>query len=433
MAGATAVSADDFADRKVNNWHQWRGPLANGVAPVADPPTTWSERENIRWKVPIEGRGNATPIIWEDRVFVLTTVDTGRVDPDFAKPQDQPEREFGIVFPNTFHRFDVLCLDRQTGRELWRRTAAEMVPPEGHHSDNTFASSSPTTDGERLYAWFGAAGCCCSYDLSGDLLWKRDLGSAETRKSFGEGSSPVVHGGRLIITRDQEGPSYLVVLSALTGDELWRAERDEPSAWATPLVVEQGGRTQVVTNATNRVRSYDLEDGSLLWECGGQVTNVIPSPVAWNGMVFCMSGYRGSALYAVSLGARGDVTGKDAVVWSKQQGTPYVPSPLLYEGRLYFTQSNDNILSCVAAATGDQLLERTRLPGIRSLYASPVAAAGRIYFVGRDGTTLVIEAGGGLTILATNRLDDRLDASPAVAGNEFFLRGREHLYCVAVP
>ncbi|MBX3437287.1 MAG: PQQ-like beta-propeller repeat protein [Planctomycetaceae bacterium] len=429
MVAADALPAGDLESQPAGNWHQWRGPLANGFAPGADPPLTWSEEQNIRWKISISGQGNSTPIVWQDRLFVLTTVDTGRVEGSLPQPQDQPERPFGIVFPNTFHRYEVICLDRQTGRELWRRTAVERVPHEGHHGDNSFASSSPTTDGERLYAWFGSAGCYC-YDLSGELLWSKDLGQVETRRSFGEGASPVVHDGRLILVRDQEGPSSIVVLNARTGDELWRADRDEPTAWATPYVVEHDGRTQVITNATNRSRSYDLESGELLWECGGQVTNVIPSPVVFNDRALCMSGYRGSALFAIPLDARGDVTGTQTVTWSLERGTPYVPSPLLYDGRLYFNQTNEGIFSCVDAETGRQLMERTRLPGIRALYASPVGAAGRIYLVGRDGTSLVLQAGTELNVMATNRLDDRFDASPALVGNEIFLRGKQNLYCI---
>ncbi len=422
--------ADDFADQRLTNWHQWRGPLATGVAPQADPPLTWSKRENIQWKVAIPGLGNASPIVWGDQVFVLTAVDTGQVDPNLPPPEDQPERPFGIVYPNTVHDFQVIALDRESGQVKWSHTATSRVPHEGHHGDSSFASCSPTTDGERLYAWFGSPGLFC-YDLSGNLLWQRDLGDVSTRVSFGEGSSPVVYGDRLFITRDNEGQSYIVALDTKTGEEVWRTDRDEQTSWATPLVVEHNGRTQVVTNASERVRSYDADDGALLWECSGQVGNVTPTPVTLGETVFCMSGYKGSALQAISLDARGDVTGSDHVVWSRDRGTPYIPSPLLYDGRLYYTQSNEGILSSVEAATGETLMERTRMPGIRRMYASPVAAAGRIYFVSREGSTLVIAPGRELEVLATNLLDDPIDASPAVAGNQLFLRSKQHVYCIA--
>jgi outer membrane protein assembly factor BamB len=268
------------------------------------------------------------------------------------------------------------------------------------------------------------------FDLEGKPLWQRDLGEVETRRSFGEGSSPVVHGDRVVLSRDNEGKSYIVALNAQSGEAAWQQERDEPSAWATPLVVEHEGRTQVITNASNRVRSYDLADGTLLWQCGGQVGNVTPSPVADGKNVYCMSGYRGSALLAMPLNAEGDITDSDRIVWKKDRGTPYVPSPLLYDGLLYFTQSNDAILTCLRAESGETVIDRTRLPGLRSIYSSPLGAAERVYLVGRDGVTLVVERGGEFKVLATNRLDEGIDASPAAVGKQLLLRGRKHLYCI---
>ena len=415
---------------KANSWHQWRGPDANGVSKTARPPLKWSETENVLWKVPIEGSGSTTPIVWGRKVFLLTSIDTGRIDASLPKPQDQPDRPFGIKFPNTTYSYVVLCLDRLTGDELWRRTATERIPHEGHHGDNNFASASPTTDGRRLYCWFGSAGLFC-YDLNGERLWDRDLGTVDTRRSFGEGCSPVLYDGKLVIVRDQEKQSYITVLDAGNGKTLWQIDRDEPSAWATPQVVSHDGVTQVITSATNRVRSYDLSDGRLIWECGGQVTNVIPSPVVENGVVFCMSGYRGSALYAIPLSAKGNVSGSDTIAWRKERGTPYVPSPLLYDGMLYFNQSNRAILSCLDAKTGDTIIERTRLPGLSNVYASPVGADDRIYLTGRDGRTLVLKRDRELKVLATNRLDDPIDASPALAGNQIFLRGKSYLYGIA--
>lgn len=426
-----AVAAD-FEAQKSQNWHQWRGPEASGVAPAANPPVEWSETDGIQWKVAIDGLGNSTPIIWEDRVFVLTVIDTGRVDPAKTPPADQPKRKFGIVYPNTYHQYVVLCLDRNTGDVLWRQVAAEEVPQEGHHGDNSFASASPTTDGERLYVCFGMAGLYC-YDLDGERLWKKELGPVQTRLSFGEGSSPVVYGDRLVLMRDHDGPSYLLVMDAKTGDTIWRVERDEPSGWSTPLIVERAGRTQVVTNGKNRVRSYDLANGELIWECGGQVSNVTPSPVTTESTVFCMSGYRGSALYALPYDAVGDLTGSASVRWTKSRGTPYVPSALLYDGQLYFNRSNSAVMTSLDAESGDEILEPVRLPGLRGLYASPVGAGGRVYFVGRRGTTLVLAHGNEFSVLATNRVDDDIDASPAIVGDQLFLRGKKKLYCIGGP
>lgn len=427
-----SVSAQSVGPERYDNWHQWRGPDATGSAARGNPPTTWSETENVQWKAPLEGAGSSTPIVWKDQVFVLTSINTGEVDPNATPPSDQPDRPFGIKFPNTKYRFVVLSFDRNTGEELWRQTATELVPHEGHHGDNNFASASPTTDGERLYCWFGSAGMFC-FDLQGQPLWKRNLGPVETRRNFGEGYSPVAHEGRVVINRDHEGQSSIHVLDAKTGETLWTAERDEPSAWATPLVVEHNGVTQVVTSATNRVRSYNLADGSLIWECGGQVGNVIPSPVTDGEFVYCMSGYRGSAAYAIPLSARGDITGTDQVRWSMDRGTPYVPSPLLHKGLLYFNQSNNAILTCVEAATGDVVIDRTRIDGLSNMYASPVGVEDRVYFVGRDGRATVLKHGAPYTVIAENKLDDAIDASPAIVGRQLFLRGAKHLYCLAEP
>lgn len=423
------AAESDFERLRATNWHQWRGPHANGMSSQANPPVHWDEQTNIAWKVPIPGRGSSTPIIWENQVFLLSAIQTDRVNRDLPDAEEQPDRPFGIKFPNRFFKFVVLCLHADTGELLWQRVATERIPREGHHPDNNFASASPTTDGERLYVWFGSQGLFC-YDLAGNLLWNRNYGDLPMRLSFGEGSSPIVHKDRLIITRDSDGDSYILAVHAKTGETIWRKERDEPSAWATPLVVESSGRTQVITNASNRVRSYDFETGELIWECGGQVTNVTPSPVFRNGTVFCMSGYQGKALFAIPVNSEGDLTNSDKIAWKSSRGTPYIPSPLLYQNRLYFNQSNQAIVSCVDCETGKMIIEPTRMPDLPRIYASPVGAAGRVYFVARDGTTLVMEHGDSFKAISTNRLDEDIDASPALIKNRIYLRGRKSLYCI---
>jgi outer membrane protein assembly factor BamB len=219
-------------------------------------------------------------------------------------------------------------------------------------------------------------------------------------------------------------------MGARTGETLWASDRDEISAWATPLIVEAGGRAQVITSASNRVRSYDLASGDVLWECGGQVSNVTPSPVCFEDQVICMSGYKGSSALALPLAAQGDITDTERVAWHYERDTPYVPSPLLYGDLLYFNKSNTAIWTCLDAKTGKPLLEASRLPGLSNIYASPVGAADRIYVCGRDGTTLVLKKSPALDVLATNQLDDPIDASPAICGKQLFLRGRRSLYCV---
>lgn len=421
--------AESVKHDQENYWHQWRGPEANGVSRTAKPPLEWSESKNIRWRVETPGKGNASPIVWGNKVFLLSAINTGKVDPSLPKPEDQPKRVFGITYPNTSYQFVVLCLDRESGKELWRRTATERIPHEGHHGDADFASASPTTDGQRLYCWFGSAGLYC-YDLTGKKLWERDLGNAYVGASLGEGCSPVVYDDKLVIVRDHSRQSTIEVLDAKTGDSLWKKNRNEGNAWATPRVLEHSGKKQVVTCASNLVRSYDLTNGRIIWQCRGLTGNAIPAPVVEGGVVYCMSGYKGYALLALPLSAMGDISDSDDIVWSKRQGTPYVPSPVLYDGMLFFNQSNQSILSVVDTKTGDTILERTRLQGISNIYSSPVGADGRVYICGRNGTTLVIKRAKEFKVLATNALDDRIDASPALAGKQLFLRGNKFLYCI---
>ena len=423
------ATADDVADARLQNWHQWRGPLATGVAPTGDPPIEWDSARNVKWKVEIPGHGKSTPIIWDDRVFLITAVNTGKVVEGATKPEDQPMRTFGIKFPNTLFRFVVLCLNRNTGEMLWEQSVIEELPHEGHHGDNSHASASPTTDGKFLYVSFGSRGVYC-FDLDGQLQWQKKIGKVETRLSFGEASSPVVHGDTVILNRDNETDSHILALDAQTGKTRWQAKREEVSAWATPLIIEHNGRTQVITNASRLVRSYDLETGEVLWQCGGQVANVTPSPVLFGDHVICMSGYKGSLAVSLPLDASGDITKSDRIAWRWERDTPYVPSPLLYGDRLYFNKLNNAVLTCLDAKTGQPILESVRLPSLLNIYASPVGAADRIYLTARDGTTLVLKRAATLEVLATNKLDDSIDASPAIAGKQLFLRGQRHLYCL---
>jgi outer membrane protein assembly factor BamB len=314
---------------------------------------------------------------------------------------------------------------------MWERTAAEAVPHEATHQDNgTYASSSAITDGERVYAWFDSQGMYV-YDMNGTLLWQKDLGDKKMRSEFGEGSTPVLHHNRLVIVWDHQGQSFIVSLDALTGRELWRVNRDEIDTWATPLVVEHAGRAQVIAPAMNKVRSYDLDSGQLVWESPGVTMNPIPSPVSGDGIVFVMSGFRGNNLKAIRLAdARGDLSASNAIVWSLDRDTPYVPSPLLYDGILYFLKTNSGILSAFDAATGKPHYQLQRLDGVPNVFASPVGARGRIYLPGREGVTMVVKHGPNFEALAKNKLDDGFDASPALVDGEILLRGYEHLYSI---
>lgn len=443
-AAALQAAALARADGRIDSWPQWRGPAASGVSETATPPTTWSDEENIRWKVAVPFSGLSSPIVWNDRIYIQTAIELPRPEGEAAEeePPEEPARpgrggrggRFGRrSAPPAPHQFVVMCLDRATGETIWSRVATEETPHEGHHPDHGFASASAATDGECLVAYFGSRGLFC-YDLDGNLQWEKDLGDMQTRNSFGEGSSPTLHGDYVVVTWDHEGDDdFTAVFDKRTGDELWRQAREEPTTWATPLVVEQGGRAQVVTPGTNRLRSYDLATGEMIWEYDGLTTNAIPSPVvSAEGIAYLMSGFRGSELVAVNLhAAAGDLTGSDAIVWTHDRDTPYVPSPLLHRDRLYFCKSNNAILSCMNAKTGETLFGPERIDGLDGVYSSPVAAGDYVYLFGRDGAAVVITASDTLEIVAENKLSDRIDASPALVGDALLVRGHEYLYCIA--
>ena len=427
-------------------WGQWRGPDANGVARYGNPPTEWSETKNIRWKVEIPGRGSASPIVWDDRVFVLTAVPVGNPVPQTATA-DSGQQAAGDRGRGgrggrrrgrgqraiRMHRFTVMALDRQSGDVVWEQVARAAVPHEGHQEPNgTYASGSAVTDGEYLFAFFGSWGLY-AFDMDGNLQWEVDLGTRLMRNAFGEGTTPALHGDTLVVTWDHiGGQSFIVALDKRTGQERWRANRDEIDTWATPLIVEHAGRAQVITPAMDRVYSYDLETGAIVWQSRGTTMNAIPSAVHADGIVYVMSGYRGNNLQAIRLAdASGDIASTGAIIWQLDRDTPYVPSPLLYDDGLYVIKSNDGILSVFDPLTGEPHYQRQRLQGVPNVFASPVGAAGRVYIAGRDGTTLVIRHGDQYEVLASNTLDDGFDASPAVVDDEIYLRGYRYLYAIA--
>ena len=315
--------------------------------------------------------------------------------------------------------------DRQT---QWQKIVREEVPQEGHHGSRLRIVF--TGDGRpSRFSWFGSRGLHC-YDLKGELKWEKDFGKMRTVLGFGEGSSPALFGNTVVINWDHEGEDFIAAFDAETGKELWRQPRDEKTTWTTPLIVQHGGKPQVIVSASKRIRSYDLATGKQIWECGGMTANVIPTPVSGFGMLYAMSGFNGNALLAIKLGKTGDLTDSDAIAWRHGRSTSYVPSPLLYGEKLYFLSATTPF-SCFDAKTGKALLSEQRLEGPSGFYASPVGASGRVYLAGRNGTSVVLKHSDQFEVLATNKLEEKFDASPAVVGKELFLRGHEYLYCLA--
>jgi outer membrane protein assembly factor BamB len=406
-------------------WGQWRGPLATGVSPTANPPLEWSETRNVRWKVQVPGRGSSSPVVWGDRIFVTTAVPVG-VSGD---AQHAPR---GGLTPRGMHRFMLMALDRKSGTTVWERMAREQEPHEAGHTDNaTWASGSPITDGQRVFAYFESFGLY-AYDMNGTLLWEKDLGDKRMRNEFSEGSTPALYGDRLVVTWDHlNGQSFVAALDARDGRELWRVNRKEIDTWATPLVLEVNGRAQAIVPARDRIYAYDVETGSVVWEGEGLTMNAIPSPVHHDGIAILMSGFQGNDLRAVRLAeAKGVIDGTSAVAWSFNRDTPYVPSPVVIDGVLYFLKTNSGILSAFDATNGTPHYQNQRLDGVPNVFSSPVGARGRVYFTGREGTTLVVKSGPAFEVLAKNTLDDGFDASPALVENEIYLRGQKFLYAI---
>ena len=416
------------------NWHHWRGPHATGAAIDANPPTTWSETEdgeteNVRWQVAIPGMGHAAPIIWEDKIFIQTAIEV-KAEGDKSE-DDNPFSGFFGGNKGPTYKFDLLAINRNDGSILWQKTLREIQPHEGTHGDATYASNSPVTDGEHVYAYFGSRGLYC-VDMMGNVKWEKDIGTMYKRNTFGEGSSPVLYDNTLVIVQDHERNSFITALDKRTGDVLWKTDRDERTTWFSPIIVENDGKPQVITTGTNRVRSYDLATGELVWDGDGLTANSIPSPVAANGYVYLMSGFRGSQFRGIHLAeAAGDITDSKAIAWEYNRDTPYVPSPLLYKGVIYFLKSNSGILTAFNVETGAAYYGPQRLQGVSGVYASIVGAGDRVYIVGRGGTVNVIQHGPEFKVLAVNKLKDNFNASPAIVGSELYLRGGQHLYCIA--
>ena len=404
-------------------WYQWRGQGNSGYA-AGKAPVSFSATEGIKWRTAIPGLGNSTPIIAGERIFLTTAIPAN--EPIEASAEGSTEE---VAIPE--HAFVVLAIHRATGKELWRRTATTAAPHERHHRRyGSFASNSPATDGEILIVNFGSRGLY-AYDLEGGPLWSRDLGRMYIRNTFGEGSSPVLHGNSLIIQHDHQGQSYIVVLDKRTGKQIWRANRDEQTSWAQPVVVNHGGRQQVVTSS-RRVRSYDLETGELLWEADGLGSNPIPAVVnVADEMVIAMTGHRDPNLLAIRLGGSGDITGNpDFVRWTNQRGNPYTTSPVLHDGILYVV-TDRGLVSAFDARSGEPYYHQQRLPDIQAFKASPIAAGDRLYLASQRGAVIVLKLGKQYEVLAVNDMGDEMFvSSPIIADGNLYLRSQDELICV---
>lgn len=410
------------------DWLQWRGPSLSGAASAtAKPPIEWSDSKNVLWKLAIPGKGSGTPVVAGNDLFVVTSIDTGK-KPDGSSA----EKGDGRDAPEAVHQFVVMCVDRTTGKERWKKVAAEIVPHSGHHADHFYASASPITNGEHVWAHFGSRGTYC-LTKDGEPVWSRqDLGKMETRGGFGDGSSPALYEDYLIVPWDHEGESFIAALDAKTGKTRWKTDRpDMMSSWTTPVVTEVDGKAIVIQNGHPTARAYDLKTGKEIWHADGPTQRPVATPVITQGLALICSGFRGNFFGAYKLeGAKGDLSESAHEVWTLGKNCPDIASPAVSGDRVYFHSGKDGILSCHDVKTGKEHYSRQRIPGIRKVYASPVIADGHVYLTGRSGTTVVIKDGPKFEVVSTNDLGEGVDASPIILGDTLYLRAAEHLYAI---
>jgi outer membrane protein assembly factor BamB len=422
------------AESTAENWSQFRGPNTDGIVNEARLPTEWGPDKNILWKIDLPGAGWSQPVAWGERIFITTAEAANQLKPDIAKMRIgggvQTERKLD-------YRWKVLCLDAANGKTLWQQTAREGHPTIAVNVSNTYASETPVTDGERLIAYFGMTGIYC-YDLNGNRLWTRNLGSYPMMFGWGTGSSPILFGDKVYIQCDNEKASFLVALDKKTGQDVWRIEREEKSNWCTPYIWRNKNRNELVTAGGGQMRSYDPESGRLLWSMAGY-GRTASTPVGDADLLFVDSGNHvtgeNGIFAAIRPGASGDISLKEDVstnafvAWSGVVKGYRIASPILCQGCLYVLEQDGGIIHCIDAKTGEEHY-RKRLPNASGFAASAVAKGNKLYFVDQNCHTTVFEAGPELKVIASNNLDEMCFASPAIVGDHLLIRTVDHLYAI---
>jgi outer membrane protein assembly factor BamB len=461
-AVAVSVCAIILPVLQGNDWPQFRGPNGSGVS-ESPLPTEWALEKNIKWKASMAGVGWASPVIVGKQVFIATAISEKQVKPTAGGgfgggagkgPAGGPPGGgggFGKAkgAPDVIYQFEIQCLDLETGKMLWKKVALDSKPKIPTHRSNTYASETPVTDGKNLYVYFGMHGVY-SYDLTGKLNWKKDLGVYPMQAGWGTSSSPVLEDGKLFIQCDNEEKSFLVALDTKDGSELWRKERSEKSTWSTPLVWKNKKRTELVTLGST-IRSYDPKNGNLLWELLIGQSQASVSPVADEVMLYIGAGMGGGGrfapkgdapptnagtLFAVKAGATGNIslksseTSNDGVAWSAAKSGLGMASPLAYQGFVYVFERNGGLVSAFDAKTGKPAYSKERIPSAKAFWASPWAADGKIYAIDEGGTTHVLAAGAEFKVLGKNDVKDMVWSTPATNGEVILLRGVDNLYCI---
>ncbi len=414
-------------------WPQFRGPGARGVVPDdPDLPESWSATDNVVWKRPIPGLGWSSPVVWNRQIFLNTNVS--------SRPTATPSGGFyeggkSNPIPTDEHRWVVYGVDLDNGEVRWEKEVHRGVPNVPRHKKNTYASETPVTDGEHVYAHFGDLATYC-LDMNGKVVWSKPWRPVETRYGYGTASSPALHEGRLYITNDNEEQSYLVALDKATGKEIWRVDRDESTTWSTPYVWKNAQRTEIITAGRKKVRSYDL-DGKLLWEISGMSALSIPTPFSEHGLLYVTSGFhvtKERPVYAIRPGGSGDITlaegqtSNDYIAWSLPQGGPYHPTPILY-GDLLYVLFDRGFVTCHNAKTGEEVYDKQRISRASGNFtSSPWAYNGKIFCLDENGDTFVIQAGPAFKVLGKNSLGEMCMATPAIADKSLIVRTASQIY-----
>ena len=430
-------------------WTQFRGSDAGAIADDPALPDTWSETENVVWKIGLPGLSWSSPVILGDHILVTTAISAGEEAAPIPGLYD-PGEDNGSMRASTKHRWMVYDIDFDTGEILRECELGSGAPPIAKHIKNSFASETPVTDGRRVYVYFGSIGLVTALTMKGEPVWSAELGEFNTTLEFGMAASPVLFEDRLYIVNDNTTESFMVALDKETGEEIWRVVREERGQnWSTPFIWENELRTEIVTSGTGAVRSYDLE-GDLLWELTGMSGLTIPTPFARHGLVYISSGYPGGGIrpvYAVRPGASGDIslwpsdgsfaarfpgpkTSSEYIAWSYPLLGTYNTSALVY-GDYYYTLLDRGLFLYHDARTGEEIYGRQRLELGNGFTASPWAYNGKIFLLSEDGDTHVVQAGPEFKILGKNSLDEMSLATPAVVRGSVILRTQSKLYRIA--
>jgi outer membrane protein assembly factor BamB len=428
----------EVASSPAQDWPRFRGPAGSGVVDSEPLPTSWDgvRGEHVLWKTALPGVGHSSPVTWGNRVF-LTTAISSATEPHY-NPKSEGTRPSD---DESMHQWQVLALDKHTGRILWSHTAHRGVPKRKRHIKATQANATPATDGRIVVVSFGSEGLY-AYDVNGALLWTQDLGildpgyAGQPDLSWGFASSPIIYRDLVILQCDIQQNSFMVAFHLKDGSQAWRIARDEIPGWSTPLIYEGAARTELVTSGSKFYRGYDPLTGRELWRLRDDTQVKVPSPVANDGLLFLSGGNpRGRDFYAVRANASGDISlsaeqeSGPYVRWRKTRGSSYTPTPLVYNGLLYVLNDN-GVLTAYDAATGVQVYANRVGTTNSTFSASPVAGRGHIYASSEDGEVYTIKAGPKYELIAVNEMGEALMATPAISDGMLLIRGQQHIFAV---